>query len=210
MIVISDKKKRILQAKQQFVVDQTLHLIEATGIHQLTMDDMAQKSGYTKRTLYAFFTSKDEILLWAFNDDLSARWKYQQQELAKGKTGLEKLEIWSMSLYDHCQKNKHALELQKYMDYNFVDLEKINSEIANRFKAINQELAEGLRAIMKDGMADQTISNNLDPDMTISQFLYAFRAILNRAFTDGYTFAQFDANQYIRHFLELFMKSIKV
>ena len=84
MSVVSDKKFKIKQVKQQLIVDATVHLIINMGINNITMEDIASASDYSKKTLYSYFKSKDEILLWSYSDDLNQRWAYQKKQLLNG------------------------------------------------------------------------------------------------------------------------------
>ena len=149
MGVIFDRKEIIKATKRQFIVDAANELFRDTGIDSTSMVDIASKANYTKRTLYSYFQSKDEIILWAFTDDLINRWNYQKQELGHANTGLEKFETWSLSLYDFYEKNPHSLQIQRYIDYKFVQKDKVNELIFERFETINNDLADGLRNIFK-------------------------------------------------------------
>lgn len=208
MSVIKAKTHKIKFAKQQYIVDVTMDLIEKTGINNITMDRIAFAADYTKRTLYAYFRSKDEILLWLYTDDLNNRWAYQKQQLSNAKTGIGKLNLWAISLFEFCESNKHTLQIQKYMDYQFVDVDKISKPVLERFEIINSEMKEELREILKKGINDGSFRQGIDIDITISQFLYSYAAILNRAFSESYTFADVDKSDYIYHYLNLFIKSL--
>lgn len=202
------RTQKLKLVKQQYIVDQTTRLIERIGIDNVTMDNIAQAAEYTKRTLYVYFKGKEEILLWVYTDDLIRRWEYQKKELELGKTGIEKLKIWAMSIYEYCDNNNHTLQIQKYMDYHSLNLEKVSDSIFDRFESINDDLANGLRDIFNLGIVDKSIRNYVEVDITISQFLYSYRAVLNRAFSNKYSFANFDKHKYINHFIELFTNSI--
>ncbi len=203
-------RKEIIRAtKQQFIVDAANELFRESGIDHTNMVDIAIKANYTKRTLYSYFKSKDEIILWAFTDDLAHRWDYQKQQLKLQNTGLGKLKIWSHSLYDFYNKYPQSLQLQRYIDYKFVQKDKVNELIFKKFESINNDLAEGLRDIFKLGIDDGSFREDIEVDMTISQFLYSYRAILSRIFSSSYSFAKFNRSEYVNHFMKLFIRNIR-
>lgn len=210
MSEVKNRKDIIISTKQQFIVDTSVTLIEKIGIDNIRMEDIASASNYTKRTLYAYFKSKDEIFLWVFTDDLIKRWNYQVAELEQAKTGIEKLNRWSTSLFEYCDINQHSLQIQQYMDYHFISIEKVSEANFGRFETINKELAKGLRNIFMLGIEDGSFRKDIEIDITISQFLYSYRAILSRAFSDSYSFSKFDKLTYVKHFQNLFMLSLKV
>lgn len=210
MSVIKNRKDVIISTKQQFIVDSTISLIGKIGIDNIRMEDIATASNYTKRTLYVYFKSKDEIFLWVYTDDLIKRWNYQVVELEPAKTGIDKLNRWGRSLFEYCDINSHSLQIQQYMDYHFISIEKVSETIFGRFEVINNELAEGLRNIFKLGIEDGSFRKDIEIDITISQFLYSYRAILSRAFSDNYSFSKFDKSAYVEHYQHLFTLSLKV
>jgi len=209
MGVIDDRKMYIIIVKQQFIVDTTLELIAEIGIHNINMDSIAKAANYTKRTLYTYFKSKDEILLRVFTQDLKLRWNLQKNEIKNEISGIDKLNKWAYSLYNYCEENRQCIQIQSFMDYNFVQIQNIRNSVLSDFESINNELFEGLRAIFKLGITDGSIRKDLDIDLTINQFLYSFRAILNRAFKESSLLTPIEKSKYIDHYLKLFTRSIK-
>jgi AcrR family transcriptional regulator len=197
------------QARQRFVVDAARQLCTTQGIENTRMQDIASAVDYTRRTLYAYFKSRDDILLLMVAEDLRTRWAEQKAALAKADTGLEKFLVWGRTLYAYSKKNPCSIRLQYYWDYRGMDEERVSPEAFANFKDINEQLAEGLREIFNLGIADGTMRPELDVDTTISQFLYSFRAVLNRALTDTYSFASPDTDAYTHSYLDLFTRAIR-
>ncbi len=209
MSVIKDRKTIIRETKQQFIVNVTNDLFSEIGIDNTSMDDIAMKANYTKRTLYAYFKSKDEIFLWAFTDDIFKRWEYQKVEILKAGNGLDKLRAWAFSLYEYSVKNPHSMQMQNFMDYNSINKEKVAPDIFQRFESFNLMMANVLRDALKLGVEDGSIREDIEIDITISQFAYAFRAVLYRTFSSAYSFTKIDQATYINHYLEMTMRSIR-
>ncbi|MFF1834858.1 TetR/AcrR family transcriptional regulator [Streptomyces sp. NPDC058231] len=46
---------------RQRIIDETLRLFEAKGFHETLVDEIAERSGVSRATLYQYFASKDEI-----------------------------------------------------------------------------------------------------------------------------------------------------
>ena len=205
---IFTKKELIKTAKQKFIIDILNDLIIKKGIDNIVMEDIAKAANYTKKSLYSFFKSKDEMLLEVYTKDLHVRWDYQKNQISKTDTGLAKLKIWAESLYEYCKENPQSLQIQNYMDYKFIDLNSVNQEVFKRFESINNELADGLREIFNMGINDGTFRQEIESDITISQFLYSYRAILKSAFSDTYSFQKSDQLYYVNHFIQLFTLSI--
>lgn len=194
--------------RRQLVLVAANKLLSENDIDDVSMDRIAAEVDYTRRTLYAYFKSRDEILLMVLTDDLTERWRLQHEAIESAETGLQKLIVWAETLYAYVRRRPVSIRLQIFWDSHGIDKNKISSDAFARFEAINNELAEGLREIFRKGVNDGSLRPDLHIDMTISHFLYSLRAIINRAMSDNYSFAQFDPDDYIRHYLDLVRRSV--
>jgi AcrR family transcriptional regulator len=197
------------QTRRQFIVDAARKLFGDKGIENTTMEDIAVACGYTRRTLYAYFKSFDEICLLALLEDQTTRWELQREAVAAADTGLAKLQAWAKTLYRFVSVNPHYMPLEMYWDYHGLHPKSFGRPLFDRFTERNNELADGLRGIFRVGMADGSMRKDLEVDMCISQFLYSLRSIINRAVLPGYSFAEFDPDDYVNHYIELFCRAIK-
>ena len=197
------------EARQQFVLTTAKHLFATKGVENTNMEDIAKLANYTRRTLYAYFKSRDEISLMVFINDLNARWAYQKKEIEPFYTGLEKIIAWAESFYSYVKENPYSIKLNIYWDYKGIERQKIKDDVFLRFEKINTELAERLRDIFNLGLKDESLRVDLNIDVTISQFIYSLRAVLNRAVSSSYSFADFNPDEYVKHFLDLFKRGIQ-
>jgi AcrR family transcriptional regulator len=195
------RKKSILNAARR--------VFDEKGIENTSMDDIAVAAEYTRRTLYAYFRSRDEICLSILVEDHQARWKEQKTQLARAETGLEKIVKWAESLYSFTRRNRSSIRLQLYWDFKGIDRTLIGDEVFASFERINDELAQGLREIFQLGLDDGSLRPDLKTDLSISQFLCSFRAVLNRALSSTYSFTYFDPDEYVKHYLEIFARGIR-
>ena len=195
--------------RQQLVIDAARKVFSEKGVENTTMEDIAERAGYTRRTLYAYFRNRDEISLLILLEDLSARWGYQKEAMAHVAGGLGKILAWAAAFYAYVRENPHALRLQAYWDFRGVDPDRICPGIFSAFKAVNDELADGLREIFRMGIEDGSLRPGLDVDLCISQYLYTFRSVLHRALSSTYSFARFDPDDYVEAYLDLFSRGIR-
>ncbi|MCP4899006.1 MAG: TetR/AcrR family transcriptional regulator [bacterium] len=211
MAEIPTKTRREVEfeTRRSFIVDTTRRLISTKDIDSTSMDDIAAAVQYTRRTLYAYFKSRDEIFLQVFAEDLGRRWAVQQRALAEAATGLEKIHLWAEALFQFSREHPSSVRLQAYWSYRGIDPSKISEHLFNDFRRLNDELAEALREIFRLGISDGTLRPDLDVDLCVSQFLYSLRAAIDRALSPAYSFAHFDSEEYVSHFLDLFTRSVR-
>ena len=198
-----------VQTRRQVIVDATRRLVAERGIEAASMDEIAAAVQYTRRTLYAYFKSRDEILLQVFSEDLADRWAVQQVAVTEVETGLAKIVAWGESLFGYAREHPSSVRLQAYWSFKGIDRAKINDALFADFESLNDELTEGLRAIFRLGVADGTLRPDLKIDLSISQFVYGLRTAIDRALSPGYSFARFDAAEYVEYFLDLFTRGVR-
>lgn len=202
------RKEIEIESRKGFIIDAARKLFAQKGIENTTMEDIAGEVDYTRRTLYTYFKSFDEICLLVLLEDQGIRWELQKAAIEKPVTGLGKLRAWAETLFKFVQDNPQYACLEVYWDYHGLNPERIGRGLFNRFVARNNELADGLRRIMRLGIADGTMRTGLPIDMTVSQFLYSLRSIIYRAVSPGYSFAVIEADEYVKYFIDLFCRGI--
>lgn len=202
------RKEAEVDSRKSFIIKAARSKFAQKGIENTTMEDIAVLSGYTRRTLYTYFKSFDEICLLVLLEDQGVRWELQKAAVATASTGLGKLRAWAETLYRFVQENPHYARLEAYWDYRGLHPGQIGRAFFNRFVKRNNELADGLRTIMRLGIADGSMHADLDIDMTVSHFLYSLRGIINRAVSPGYSFAIFKPDEYVGNFIDLFCRGI--
>ena len=173
------------------------------------MDAIAAAADYTRRTLYSYFRSRDEILLQVLCEDLTTRWRRQRKAMADAGTGLEKIAIWARVLFEFSVHHPETIRLQAYWDYRGIHRSRIDGATLARFEEINDELADGLRKVFRLGVDDGSLRQDLEIDLTISHFLYSVRIIIHRGLSPGYSFASFEPKPYFDHYLDLFCRGIR-
>ena len=118
------------------------------------------------------------------------------------------LSAWAEELYQFSRENPQYQRLELYLDYKGLESEKIGADTFAKFEQQNSGLANDLREIFRLCIIDATFRNDLDIDMCISQFLYSFRSVLNRALSARYSFAHFDPDKYVMSYIDLFIRGI--
>jgi len=196
-------------AKKKFILSAARKLYAEKGIEDTSMEDIAEASEYTRRTLYSYFLSRDEITLAILIEDLNARWKEQKDAIGSVESGLDKIVAWAEALNHFTERYPHSIRLQVYWDYRGINRRTISAETFAEFESINNELAEGLRAIFNLGIADGSLRDDLPIDLAISHFLYTYRSILNKAYFPTYSFARFGTEEYIEYYLRAFVDGIR-
>ncbi|MDH3891928.1 MAG: TetR/AcrR family transcriptional regulator [candidate division Zixibacteria bacterium] len=197
------------EARKNYILQKTRKLYDEQGIENSTMEDIARATEYTRKTLYAYFKSREEISLCLLTEDLKTRWAEQKARLTEAGTGLEKIIIWAEALYDYTVRHPSSIRLQLYWDLAGIDRTLVSDETFASFEAINKQLAKGLREVFGLGVKDGSLRPDLKIDMTISHFLYSIRTVINRALSPNYSFARFKADAYFETYMDTFARGVR-
>jgi AcrR family transcriptional regulator len=194
--------------RRRFILDAARGLLAETAITDISMDDIAAAAGYTRRTLYAYFDSRDDVWLCVHLEDLTRRWEWQKLHLAGVEGGLARIMVWAESLYAYWKAHPGSMLVEKYWDFHGIHPNRLSPATFAEFEALNTELAAALREMFREGVEDGSLRTDLSVDACISQFLYALRAVLGRALSSSYSFTDLDPDRYVRLYLDQYRRSI--
>ena len=204
----SSRRAAERETRRRFIVGAARGLLARKGISDISMDDIAMAAEYTRRTLYSYFKSRDDIWLRILLEDMTRRWGLQKQALAAIKGGLDRITAWAETLFVFWKENPHSMQVEQYWDFHGIRRDRVSPEIFDEFETLNEELAAGLRELFQDGIEDGSLRSDLLVDACISQFLYSLRAVLGRALSSSYSFTDIEPDQYVRHYLDQYRRSI--
>lgn len=203
------RKQIEIEAKRQFILDAARKLFAERGIDEPSMDEIAAAAEYTRQTLYVYFQSRDEILLRVLSEDLRRRWSRQKEALADVTGCVPRLRVWANVLLGYWREQPHVMRMEMFWDYHGIDPQFVGEAAMAEFASVNTELAEVLLGTLQSGVDDGSLRSGLDLEMCASQFVQCLRAATFRALSSTYSFAAFEADVYLEHFLEIFFAGIR-
>ena len=203
------RKIQETEVRRRYILAAARRLLESKGIENTNMEDIASAAEYTRRTLYSYFRNRDEIYMLVYLEDMTTRWQQQQADVAAAVTGLAKVMAFGRSFYAFAKEHPQSLRLQSFWDYRGIDRGRIGDDIFESFRSKNEELANGLRDALYLGMHDGSLRPGLAVDPCVSHFVVTLRAAINRALFPTYSFAQFDPDEYVDNYLDLFARGIR-
>lgn len=160
-----DMKERILEGFRELAFE--------TGFHAATMDDLSSRTGVSKRTIYRYFRSKDNLVN-AVVDGLMANIQLQvDAALASTENPVEKI----MVLISTVTRNLRFLnptimrDLQKYYPHVWDRME--------HFRA--KKIRNVIENIMESG-ARQGCFRDFIPEVFTAALLASIRNVVNPAF----------------------------
>jgi TetR/AcrR family fatty acid metabolism transcriptional regulator len=138
--VSEERKDQILDAASEVFVEK--------GVHAARMDDVAQKSGLSKGTLYWYFNSKDDIIIDIF-ERMFVR-EFRQLEKIRDASGTASEKIMAFTQYALADLNK-MLRLMP-LAYEFLSLAFRSKFVQEAFKRYVNHYMDILVPIIQDGI----------------------------------------------------------
>lgn len=152
-----DEELDALDEKFESMLEQIKELFFEFGIKNLNMDDISRKLGISKKTLYRFVRSKEDLIAKSF--------EYEQKKWAEAMTNIgsqevnaiEKLFKVSLMVYEEMKRFNPMLlfELRKYYEHLF------NEYQAQRLAHISKSMRVNLENGIKEGLYRHDVNNEV-------------------------------------------------
>lgn len=168
--------KELMEQKKERILTEAERLFAHFGIKKTTMDDIAQKAGMGKSTMYYYFKSKEDIFAEVIRRDSTIFKLELNQAVSRGKTPQEQISNYVLARMKHLSAlhNYYSTLTDEYLEqYAFV--EKIREEF------IRYEIST-LSTILEDGVK-QGIFNMDDIEITARNFAICLKGLEYPFFT---------------------------
>lgn len=167
------RKEREKHIRTEDIIDAAERVFFSKGIESSTMDDVAKEAEYSKRTLYAYFESKEQL----YNAIVLRAFKVLRNMISEavGKSnhvnGLEKVRVMAESFMEFLEKHPDYFKaISQYESWG------IELRDEDRIKAACHTEGENgfilLAEIVKEGIRDGSMREDIDPVST-AYILYA-------------------------------------
>jgi AcrR family transcriptional regulator len=207
---IQSKRTLNKAKKKASFVDAAEKLFLQKGFENTSIEEVAKEAGLTKRTLYQYFNSKEDLFYAvALRGAKQLTFAYEEA-MSKGHNALEKIRLANQAY------------LQFYLDYlgkfrllNFKPTNQQNSEASPNYREI--AIIDGIRMkhlmeLVASGKSDGSINTNLDTKKAIFfAFFSAFSLLYTVSSTDKsvWDVLELNENDFLRFSFDLFADALK-
>ena len=163
----TDRKEQIRKMRQEDIIHAAEKIFFSKGINNATMDEIAMEAEYSKRTIYSYFSSKEQIYdaiisraYQIFNNSLEEAFQKEHPS-----NGLEKVILMGKTYLDFINTHPKYSEAMAYYDNREEDvLSQDEYKMAN-YRESNKS-SDLLIQCIREGIDDGSIYKNLDPVCT--------------------------------------------
>jgi len=169
--------------KLKNILSKTLDMFFEFGIRNLNMDDISRNLKISKKTLYQYFKSKEDLIrkLFQFED---MKWCVDSKIDMKGLNAIDILLKASLMVFDEMKRFKPMLkfELKKYYEPIF------NEYLLKKRNHIFQQISSNLKQGIEEGLYRQDINVDLVSSLYVNNLVDMhnndYCAIENITFTE--------------------------
>ncbi|MBP3039569.1 TetR/AcrR family transcriptional regulator [Bacillaceae bacterium Marseille-Q3522] len=213
---INERKKKEKAIRRTDIIEAAERIFFSKGYDHSTMDDVAKAAEFSKRTIYVYFNSKEqlyfEVMIRGYKK-LLAMLK-ENQKLNQAADAIEELRQLAMTLYRF--SNEHREYFQAIMEYENGQLDFQNG-IPDRSRdecyALGEELIGYLIQALKRGITEGDFRKDLSIVRTALVLWACMIGVFNTAKKKAQyikNFHQTETGEFILESFQLIIRSIKM
>ncbi len=193
--------ERLIRKKE--ILEAALALFAEKDFHEVTVDEIAERVGLSKGTLYLYFENKESLFFSIIQEKTDALFNRLQAVAKSEAPFIERLEEFIRSYLDFFDEHKHYFKIvhceKNRMDKHYTDRLK-----AHMIKSFD-DFEEMMQAFIIEGQI-QKILRSIRPDLITK----ALRGLLN-SFTFQCIFLNSECSleNETSHVMDLFLNGVK-
>ncbi len=167
MKCLSDRVKREIERKREEIIDAAEKLFFSEGFKETSMDEIAKKSEFSKRTVYKYFESKEDLYSAIALRGLELYNKIIIENTTNKKSGFEKLESVAKALVKLKKVNLNYAKVITFFLNKVFDNTNIYGEHIKLCKEKVRDIRYFIEGSLKEGIVDGSIKSDIDISITV-------------------------------------------
>jgi AcrR family transcriptional regulator len=160
------------ERQRQRILDAAEKLFDERGIDGVSMADITSASGIRTSTLYQYFSKKDDIV-WALVSELFKSVGNRVARLVEAApTGMAKIAALLEFMADELENEPEKVRFMAQFDALYA-----RNWPVERLVSLEEQIHPGgfrsFGQLIRDGIADGSLSSDLDPDLTMQAIVNA-------------------------------------
>lgn len=210
---VKTRKQKEIEFRRKEIVKVAEHLFVEKGIENVSMNDIAKASEFSKTTLYKYFKSKEELEIFVYRSIHHDKLVVLKEFLDKGKTGPEKMLHFAEGYYKFWSENPEALKIQLSWDYKGLDRSNMSDELLYDLNQTYVNDTPLLNQMIEQGIKDGNFRADLDVEETLETYYLLLRALLNQILfinkEESFSTMFVDIGNSYTKFVEIFINGLK-
>lgn len=164
--------------RRELILAAAEELFRTQGFYGVTMDRVAEHAGISKRTLYAYFARKEELIYACVREGFEAFDRYLESQLDAADTGMEKLLVMGKAHRDFRKDERYYHGAIAYSLFTVTDS---NGDEGPEYRSCRQWIEgmyKSIEKLLRLGGEDGSIRRDIDPH----RLSFAIGAMINGLF----------------------------
>lgn len=163
--------------KREQIIDAAGKLFLEKGFENTSMDDVSKEAELTKRTLYQYFLSKEDLFFAVALKGSEIFISIREKAIEKGKNALDKIRLSNKAYYHFYMENPKMFRIMNYIPEN-----RQNCELSPCYRQLGEfkdKMIKDYMDVVEEGKQDGSINPELDTKMAVYYGLFSSVGLLN-------------------------------
>lgn len=204
------EKEKLL--KESEIIDTAEELFCLHGFENTSMNELAKKVEYTKRTIYKYFTCKEDLFFAVLLKSYTKLEDAITDRINKKSTGFEKIKSLYHSFNDFSQKNSNLIKLMGMIGIAKQNAAETDMPYRTQFFELNKKIFSQIHTLFEEGKTDGSISKNYETSKLVFSSIFSMTGFFLILSTCGNSFTEnfnLNKNDFIEFTINLLTDSIK-
>lgn len=206
---LSKREANKIQKKETFIKAAEELFVEK-GFENTSIEEIVSRAGLTKRTLYQYFQSKEDLYYAVALKGARQLYEASMDAMQRGENTREKIRLANLAHLNFYKEYQNSFRI-----LNYAPASKENSETSPHFqqvKMLDTQRMMHLASLMAAGSSDGSINPKLDMKKAVLfGFFSAFSLLYTFAFTDKsiWKALSLEEDEFLQFSFELFADALK-
>lgn len=206
------RRQREQQEKEDVIISKAEELFCKYGFEKVSMDTLAKESEFTKRTIYRYFTSKEDLFFAVALRGYTKLFDMVNKKSIHGKTGFEKIRLSYYAYYEYFCKYPKLAQLINLGGSIKSSCKDTDVPFRQKFMELDKQLFEKLISGFIEGKSDRSIRADLDIKSLALSSIYVAVGFFQIISVSGNTFTkhfELDKDEFIKFTIERLLEPLK-
>lgn len=206
------KREREQFERKDAIISKAEELFCKYGFEKVSMDTLAKECEFTKRTIYRYFTCKEDLFFAVALSGYNRFFDIIKSEIQKGTTGLEKIRSSYYAYYDFFCKFPALAQLINMSGVIKSSSEDMNVPYREKFMDLDKHLFEELIKVFHEGKNDGSIRSDLEISKLAFSSIYVVTGFFQLLSLSGNTYTKhfdLDKEEFVKFTMEMIIDFFK-
>ncbi|WP_066685276.1 TetR/AcrR family transcriptional regulator [Christensenella intestinihominis] len=198
--------------KEAAIIKEAEELFCINGFEHTSMNEIAQRAGYTKRTVYQYFTCKEDLFFAVILKGYERLWAAVKESTGACGTGFEKLRRAYFAFYTLYREHPRLLALMGMTGLVKGKSETLDLPYRRRFYEFDRRMFDGICALFRAGQEDGSVRADIGTGYLMYAAVFSLTGFFHMLSVTGKAYlgvADMDEDKFIETGLQLFLDSVK-